>query len=114
MIGLKLVHVFTFLALCTIIAADRSYSIKDSQVPSIQYEVDAVDCLSEAYVLYPNNIDNKLLEAFSKLYENRHKITGGWNAVLGCQSCYNPKSTQFVEITVKDDGGQSTTVRIFN
>ncbi|KAJ8961276.1 hypothetical protein NQ318_008961 [Aromia moschata] len=83
---------------------NHTFSIESSNAPDAQYEWDAIDTLSEAYVLHDGNL-TAVVSAFAELYKIKH--SGNWNVNAGCQAAYSPqaKKTQIV-IKVADDSGE--------
>ncbi|CAH0555257.1 unnamed protein product [Brassicogethes aeneus] len=89
----------------------------NTQVPSITYTVNAVECLKEAYEIYA---DEALVgEAYLELFQAKHP--GNWSVAIGYTTIIS-KSDIFVETMIS--GGakdykltsdkKGTLVRIFN
>ncbi|CAH1109824.1 unnamed protein product [Psylliodes chrysocephalus] len=89
-----------------------TFSISDSNVPEIRYELHAVQALSEAWVLYPNNPLSRA-EAFSDLFQDFYPIENGWNVAGACVQFYTSKTRIFVDILAKDANGTNI-IKIFN
>lgn len=95
-----------------IIFTNFQFSISDSNVPEIRYELHAVQALSEAWVLYPNNPLSRA-EAFSDLFQDFYPIENGWNVAGACVQFYTSKTRIFVDILAKDANGTNI-IKIFN
>lgn len=86
------------------------FSIKSSNAPNPQFEWDAVQCLSEAYMLHPDSLDS-ITEAFGQLYKLKH--AGNWRVNAGCTSLY--VVTRNITIVVKvTEGTQETLITLYN
>ncbi|XP_050499075.1 uncharacterized protein LOC126879824 [Diabrotica virgifera virgifera] len=97
----------------TSIGEDVVY-VQDRQVPDPTYEIDAVEAFKEAKALHPVVDGTQLLETFSKLFNNKHPIDGGWKVVENLGPLYNPNADYiYIELRVIDANGDRT-VRIFN
>ncbi|XP_018562228.1 uncharacterized protein LOC108904241 [Anoplophora glabripennis] len=114
---MKFTQIYLFFVLCAILAyviAEKTFSIESSNAPNLQYDVDAIECLREAYVLYPENMDDRN-EAVAKLFNNKHSNKKGWNIAEGCISSYNPAATISIKILIEDsDDGTRSILKIYD
>ncbi|KAJ8910446.1 hypothetical protein NQ315_017044 [Exocentrus adspersus] len=88
----------------------RSFSIRSSNAPDPQYEWDAVQCLSEAYVHFPGSLDSVIV-TFGQLYKLKYRQN--WYVSAGCNSVYNPKSRITIVVNV-NEGLDVTPICLFN
>lgn len=87
-------------------------SIVDYNAPNVKYGADAVDCLTEAYKMYPNDHYERIA-AFSQLYEYIHPESK-WVVLEACDVHYNPEIRYFVNLNVTNNDDSSTYLTIFN
>ncbi|XP_050499076.1 uncharacterized protein LOC126879825 [Diabrotica virgifera virgifera] len=89
----------------TSIGEDKIY-VEESNVTDPTYEIDAVEALKEAMALFP--VDSKqLLETFSKLFNVKHQIDGGWKVAEKCSYVYIPNADSlYIELRVINSDGE--------
>uniref|UniRef100_A0A6P7GF57 Uncharacterized protein LOC114341640 n=1 Tax=Diabrotica virgifera virgifera TaxID=50390 RepID=A0A6P7GF57_DIAVI len=109
--------IMTTVTATTSIGEDVVY-VQDRQVPDPSYEIDAVEAFKEAKALHPGVDGTQLLETFSKLFNAKHTVKGGWKVVENLGPLYNPDEDYiYIELIVKDAKNSmefGRTVRIFN
>lgn len=75
-------------------------SISSSNVPDAQYEVDAINCLQEAYTLYPSNLAKRVMR-FSQIFAEKYPSSVGWKVGQACKQIYSEKERgNFIDINV--------------
>lgn len=87
-------------------------SLSDSNVPNIEYNVNAVQALTAAYVLYPDN-QQKRLQSYSELFGDKYNHTN-WIVTDEC-SCtvfYYPAEPSYIDLKVTDSNS-TTIIKIF-
>uniref|UniRef100_A0A6P7GSI5 Uncharacterized protein LOC114341639 n=1 Tax=Diabrotica virgifera virgifera TaxID=50390 RepID=A0A6P7GSI5_DIAVI len=84
---------------------DKIY-VEESNVTDPTYEIDAVEALKEAMALFP--VDSKqLLETFSKLFNVKHEVDGGWKVAEKCSYVYIPNADSlYIELKVINSDGE--------
>ncbi|XP_072379708.1 uncharacterized protein [Diabrotica undecimpunctata] len=99
-------------AATTSINEDEVY-VEHKNVPDPVYEIDAVEAFRKAKELFPIDSED-LLETFSKLFNTKHKVSGGWKVAEKCGYVYNPNANyMYIELRVIDNNGDRN-VLIFN
>lgn len=74
----------------------KIHATNRTSTPNIHYIVDAVECLKEAYTVYPDDLSRAKL--YVQLFEDKHPETQ-WNVVIG-YTVAQISSQWYVETTV--------------
>lgn len=87
-------------------------SIDDSQVPSVEYELNAVQYMQEAYQIFPNK-DDERLNSFLNLFGKKYPLNN-WTVAHGCTYLFLPNDYLSIRLKIEDQTANSTDyVKIF-
>ncbi|CAG9855651.1 unnamed protein product [Phyllotreta striolata] len=98
-------YYITFLLFFTLAAyalanSQPEFIIQDANVPNVNFKLDALTALQEAWELYPNNSTERD-GAYADLFQYKHPQPSGWNVASGCLTFNVRRTYLFVDILVK-------------
>ncbi|KAJ8965833.1 hypothetical protein NQ317_003725 [Molorchus minor] len=93
-----------------IVTADRTVICRcEKQCTDPQFDIDAVESLSEAYELYPDT--DSIMEKFGELFKLKH--SGDWDVGAGCTTLALYKVNVLIQISVTNSPTEKLTVYLF-